>query len=187
MNILIGMMIKLLKLLTGKSNTLRVPSHPHPKNPSGWRCGGFSLFLEEPPLFGFFKKIFTRSSETDDKPREEMELEFLTKPCRTCGRPISYNPAWKHIPNYCKECKAEFRKGTITRTCKRCGRTFTFPESVQHWPNYCQECRNYFRPVETVTRKCRGCGKSFTFPSNVVHWPNYCRECQAGHRGQRRV
>ena len=66
------------------------------------------MFLEEAPLFEFLKKVFARRSDPVVEP--EFEPEFLTKPCRTCGRPISYNPEWKHIPNYCKECKAEFRK-----------------------------------------------------------------------------
>ena len=88
------------------------------------------------PLFDFIRKMFSKSSES-----VEFEPEFQTKPCRSCGRPISYNLEWEHIPNYCRECKKEYQKDTITRTCKRCGKTFSLPSSVQHWPNYCQECR----------------------------------------------
>ena len=135
-------------------------------------------------MFEFLKNLLSKSGA---KPVEEeplLEPEFQTKPCKSCGRPVSYNPEWKHIPNYCRECKKEYRAGLITRTCKRCGKTFTLPESVQHWPNYCQECRARFRPVETITRTCKGCGSRFTFPSSVKHWPNFCRECQA-KRNQR--
>ena len=135
-------------------------------------------------MFEFLKNLFSRSNTHPVKEEPLLEPEFQTKPCRSCGRPISYNPEWEHIPNYCRECKKEYRAGLITRTCKRCGKTFTLPESVQHWPNYCQECRARFRPVETITRTCRGCGSQFTFPSSVKHWPNFCRECQA-KRSQR--
>lgn len=131
------------------------------------------------PVFDFIKKLFSGSSEPEEV---TFEPEFQTRPCRSCGRPISYNPEWEHIPNYCRECKREYqekRQGLVTRTCRRCGKTFTLPESVQHWPNYCQECRARFRPVETITRTCRGCGNQFSFPSSVRHWPHYCRECQA--------
>ena len=62
-------------------------------------------------MFDFIKKMFSK----DPKP-VEFEPEFQTRPCRSCGRPISYNPEWKHIPNYCRECKSDFRKGEITRT-----------------------------------------------------------------------
>ena len=140
-------------------------------------------------MFDFIKKIFSKGTQTTTEPAsspvsnpEPIETEFLTKPCRTCGRPITYNPKWKHIPNYCRDCKAEYRKDTITRTCKSCGKTFTLPSSVQHWPNYCQECRAKFRSTETVTRTCKGCGRRFTFPSSVQHWPRYCRECQANRK-----
>ena len=136
-------------------------------------------------LFEFLKKLVLRNNtQSTAEDALLLEPEFQTKPCRSCGRPISYNPEWKHIPNYCRECKKEYRAGLITRTCKKCGKTFTLPESVQHWPNYCQECRARFKPVETITRTCKGCGNRFTFPSSVKHWPNFCRECQA-KRNQR--
>lgn len=140
-------------------------------------------------MFGFLKKLFGQKEEQP----VEFEPEFQTRPCRSCGRPISYNPEWEHIPNYCRECKKEYqekqneKRDLITRTCKQCGKTFTFPESVQHWPNYCQECRSRFRPVETIIRTCRGCGQKFSFPSSVKHWPHYCRECQAGFKKEKRV
>ena len=136
-------------------------------------------------MFEFLKKLLLRNNtQSTAEDALLLEPEFQTKPCRSCGRPISYNPEWKHIPNYCRECKKEYRAGLITRTCKKCGKTFTLPEAVQHWPNYCHECRARFKPVETITRTCKGCGNRFTFPSSVKHWPNFCRECQA-KRNQR--
>ena len=106
-----------------------------------------------------------------------------TTPCRTCGKPISYKPVQKHIPKYCADCRAKYKKdqqtkqGMVTITCKNCGKTETIPANVQHWPDLCQECRAKL-PPQKITRKCRGCGKMFSFPATVKHWPNYCRECQ---------
>ena len=42
-------------------------------------------------MFDFIKKNFSGSSEAEEV---EFEPEFRTKPCRSCGRPISYNPEW---------------------------------------------------------------------------------------------
>ena len=146
----------------------------------GLICKKRSRYRAEAALIDFIKRLLLRGNTHPSEEELLLEPEFQTKPCRSCGRPISYNPEWKHIPNYCRECK----DGLITRTCKRCGKTFTLPESVQHWPNYCQECRARFRPVEVITRTCRGCGHQFTFPSSVTHWPHFCRECQAKRKAK---
>ena len=72
--------------------------------------------------------------------------------CKGCGKSFPVNPAWEHIPNYCKDCKQRFarekeekqRTGAprkIKRTCKSCGRIFTFPNTLEHYPNYCLNCR----------------------------------------------
>ena len=76
----------------------------------------------------------------------------LKKACKNCGRQFSYDPAWEHIPNYCKDCKRKFvqekeekqRAGAprkIKRKCKACGKFFTFPNTLAHYPNYCNDCR----------------------------------------------
>ena len=152
-------------------------------------------------MFEFFKKLFSRndltadhtpttaSSHSDEKESADKthgagKTSFLTKPCKTCGKPITYNPSWKRIPNYCSDCykkhkaSQKSKQGTVTITCKNCGKTVTLPSNVQHWPDLCQECRSKL-PSQQITRKCRGCGKEFSFPSKLRHWPNYCRECQA--------
>ena len=130
-------------------------------------------------MFEWLSKLFIRK-ETAAEAAEVNDTQDVMreKPCLSCGKPILYDPGWKHIPNYCPECKKNYRAGTITRTCRKCGKTFTLPENVQYWPDYCQECRAK-APAQKITRKCRGCGKDFSFPSTVRHWPNYCRECQA--------
>ena len=76
----------------------------------------------------------------------------MTRVRRGWGKLFPVNPAWEHIPNYCKDCKQRFarekeekqRTGAprkIKRTCKSCGRIFTFPNTLEHYPNYCLNCR----------------------------------------------
>lgn len=176
--------------MTG-SETGGLITYPTPRMGSGIQVVILFLRGRRMHLFKWLKKLFS-------KPEPAAELQaaqnadrnvgrVMEKPCLSCGKPISYDPAWKHIPNYCAACKAKYRekRGMITRTCKRCGKTFTLPENVQHWPNYCQECRARYRPEEKITRKCRSCGRKFTFSSKIQHWPNYCRECQAKRREKR--
>ena len=69
-------------------------------------------------MLGFLKKLFSWSSAQPAEEEYAMEPEFQTKPCRSCGRPISYNPEWKHIPNYCRECKKEYRAGLLLVSIK---------------------------------------------------------------------
>ena len=103
-------------------------------------------------LFEWLKKLFSRKGEQTTQAPEAPKLQ--TNPCKTCGKPISYDPSWTHIPNYCPECKAKYRaehgeqrprQKMIKRTCRSCGREFTFPSTVQHWPNYCRDCRAKFK------------------------------------------
>ena len=124
------------------------------------------------------------------KPAESDTSSVLTKPCKSCGKSITYKPEWKYVPNYCQDCKAKYRaeqeakRGLVTISCKNCGKTETLPANVQHWPDLCQECRAKL-PPQKITRKCRGCGRYFTFKSNVKHWPNYCFSCQAKRKHRR--
>ena len=152
---------------------------------------------EEFELFDFLKKLFSNRDtvtepDTAIAPSGKAEdNQSGTRLCKTCGKPISYNPAWRNIPKYCSDCRANYkasrqsRQGMITITCKNCGKTETIPENVQHWPDLCQECRRKL-PAQQITRTCKGCGKEFTFPSTVRHWPNYCRQCQAKHRKRKK-
>ena len=83
---------------------------------------------------------------------EEKKPEKEKRVCRECGKSFTINPAWDHIPNYCKECRQRFAKEKeekqragaprkIKRTCKSCGKVFTFPNTLEHYPNYCLNCR----------------------------------------------
>lgn len=108
-------------------------------------------------MFSWLKKLFGVKEEQKPVPsvqpetkapdHPETEKKMLEKACAGCGRPVFYDPAWTHIPNYCKECRAKFdaEKGVIRRKCKRCGKSFTVPENVQHMPNYCRDCRAKFK------------------------------------------
>ena len=96
-------------------------------------------------MFEWIKKLFIKKEE----PQVEEDAHLTTKPCKTCGKPITYDPSWKHIPNYCAECKAKYREDNVVkimrRKCRACGKTFTFPSTVKHYPNYCRDCQRKFK------------------------------------------
>ena len=56
-------------------------------------------------MFNWLKRVFSKPEEV----QVESEPRFFIKPCASCGKPITYNPAWKHIPNNCTECKTKYR------------------------------------------------------------------------------
>lgn len=109
----------------------------------------------------FISKVlafFRRETKGSEKPEPvspapvQSQGTRMKKACKNCGKMFSYDPAWKHIPNYCKECRQKFirekeekqRAGAprkIKRQCKACGRYFTFPNTLEHYPNYCSNCR----------------------------------------------
>ena len=94
-------------------------------------------------MFDWLKRLFSKMEDEKKAPASSAQDEMPTKPCRTCGKPIFYDPSWEHIPNYCKECKAKYQTEhdiprIIRRKCKRCGRSFTFPSTIPHYPNYCR-------------------------------------------------
>ena len=126
-----------------------MPSNPHPMIPTGWRGGGsYFVYGEDIYLFEFLKKLFSKKEpETPAPVVSEKKLE--AKPCLTCGKPISYDPSWTHIPNYCPECKAKYRAehpaDRMKRKCRGCGKMFTIPATLEHKPNYCRDCRAKFR------------------------------------------
>lgn len=101
-------------------------------------------------MFDWLKRLFSNMEEEKKSSASSVQEVMPTKPCRTCGKPISYDPSWKHIPNYCKECKAKYQAEhdiprIMRRKCKRCGRSFTFPSTIPHYPNYCRDCRAKFK------------------------------------------
>ena len=100
-------------------------------------------------MFSFLKKMFHREG-----PKGVVEIEetpkMLEKPCKTCGKPLFYDPSWDHIPNYCRDCRKKYWEEHETvrvmrRKCKNCGKSFTFPNNVRHYPNYCKACRAKFK------------------------------------------
>ena len=101
-------------------------------------------------MFNWLKKIFSRKPESVASMPIKEEPKLLEKPCRTCGKPIFYDPSWEHIPNYCKECKRKYQDEhnipkIMKRKCKRCGKPFTFRSTIKHYPNYCKDCRAKFK------------------------------------------
>ena len=106
-------------------------------------------------LLDWIRKLFHHSSGEKAVPAMEKPEDgrqesvpsgsMRTKPCLTCGKPVSFDPSWEHIPNYCSECKAKYRtehnQRMIRRTCRGCGKTFAFPSTLKYYPNYCRECK----------------------------------------------
>ena len=101
-------------------------------------------------MFEWLKKLFAKPEPISTPEEKKDSPAFVaggakTKPCQSCGHPIIYDPTWKHIPNYCDECKAKYREehpiNRVKRTCRSCGKTFTVPATLEHKPNYCRECK----------------------------------------------
>lgn len=87
-----------------------------------------------------------------EPPAGQIAGNRLKKACKSCGKMFFYDPSWKFIPNYCKDCRKKFtqekeekqRAGAprkIRRKCRACGKFFTFPNTLAHYPNYCSDCR----------------------------------------------
>ncbi len=106
-------------------------------------------------FFDKIKALFQKkgpAKESAPEPVPAPEKTRMKKACKNCGKMFSYDPAWDHIPNFCKDCKQKFvrekeekqRSGApkkIKRKCKACGQFFTFPNTLAHYPNYCGNCR----------------------------------------------
>lgn len=106
-------------------------------------------------LFQKIKALFHRGDRKiseEAPPTEKPQGGRIQKNCKNCGKVFSVDPNWKHIPNYCRDCRQKFarereeqqRQGParrIKRICKQCGKVFTFPNTLAHYPSYCQNCR----------------------------------------------
>ena len=107
------------------------------------------------------KNVQTSASEPEVPPTGSGQAEISEKkdgqlehPCKQCGKPVYYKAEWKHIPNYCPECKAGFQTqhgdGRIVKKCRKCGKTFSFPATLSHYPNYCRNCQRRFKQREAA-------------------------------------
>lgn len=45
-----------------------------------------------------------------DRGEQKGKESLPTRPCRECGKAIPYDPAWRHLPNFCPECREKYRK-----------------------------------------------------------------------------
>ena len=65
-------------------------------------------------MFEWLKRLFSKPTPVTDTQEHPISAQDATegmseKPYKSCGKPISYDPSWEHIPNYCPECKAKYR------------------------------------------------------------------------------
>lgn len=92
--------------------------------------------------------------------KAEEEAHWHEKSCKKCGAPIRYRDDWNHIPNYCKECKANFdaekqarEKLKHEKPCRGCGKPIIYYDDWTHIPNYCKECREKGNTWSSLTEK----------------------------------
>ena len=127
-------------------------------------------------LKDFFNKLFHRKAAPEQKTEQSTgsapaagKPQRLKKTCKNCGKTFSYDPAWDHIPNYCRDCREQFirekeekqRAGEpkkIRRKCRECGRFFSFPSTLEHYPRYCSNCRKQHKAAMKA-RFSRGKGE----------------------------
>lgn len=117
------------------------------------------------------KNLFRRAPEPEPAPetQEKAGSTRVKKACKACGKTFSYDPSWKFIPNYCKDCKQKFvkekeekqRAGAprkIRRKCRECGNFFSFPNTLAHYPSYCPNCRKRHKEAQKAkySRKKEG-------------------------------
>ena len=146
-------------------------------------------------MFDWLKRLIRK--EPVEEPKTEPNRQ--EKPCRACGKPVYYNPSWKHIPNYCRDCNrmfAEQRKQRTyvaapapnqpTRTCIACKKQFFYNPAWKHVPDLCYDCKEKIHGHKRVGKDhadrikvtCKDCGRVFTVPRNTEFPPNYCRACK---------
>jgi len=95
------------------------------------------LFSQEVPV-----QVPDGISHIEDAAEPWAKHGMITRQCKKCGRTFTLPEEVQHWPDYCQECRREYRiVEQITRTCRGCGKEFTFPSNVWHWPNYCRECQ----------------------------------------------
>ena len=93
------------------SDQIKLPSNPHTdKVLAVW--GPYFVYGEDTYLFEWLKRLFSKPAPVaDTQPAPVSNTEKMSvKTCKSCGKPISYDPSWEHIPNYCRECRAKFKE-----------------------------------------------------------------------------
>ncbi len=114
------------------------------------------------------------ASGTDDSRKAEKSRP--TKACKECGKPVPYDPSWRHQPNFCAECRERYRKEQKKKTEKSPVLAAASPaEEISP-----EKKKKGNRKM--IQRTCKSCARPFSFPSSIPHWPRYCRECRKNFR-----
>ena len=76
-------------------------------------------------MFNWLKKLFHREEKSTATVAIPETPQLLEKPCRTCGKPVFYDPSWEHIPNYSALVAKVERKGRTKAEVDECIRWLT--------------------------------------------------------------
>jgi Holliday junction resolvase RusA-like endonuclease len=97
----------------------------------------------------------------------------LTKPCKTCHRPVRVYPSTQAANQYCGSA-CHPKAADNSKSCIGCGETFNAPRGRA---KYCSaECRNR---ASRVTASCEQCGRPFTLPQSQMRLRRRCgKACQ---------
>lgn len=82
------------------------------------RCGHTIRYSDEWTHIPNYCKNCREALESERKEKEEKRAaekatraeKWKERSCKECGQTIRYNIEWRHIPNYCSDCKEKFRR-----------------------------------------------------------------------------
>ena len=129
------------------------------------------------------KKPADHGNENNQNESKDQTSE-QTAVCKTCGKPIPYNPSRRRAPKYCKACRKKYQQEHAKESAKDAS-VQAVKETQEAKPetnpelNPDQNGKSDGQKPKRVWRTCRTCGKRFTVPSSMKRKPNYCRSCFA--------
>lgn len=124
------------------------------------------------------RSLFAPKKKADAQPEVIPEKPVrMERPCKTCGKMIPYYTSWKHLPNYCPECKRAWRAEHSAKWAPPATDT-TAPIAPATPPAAAPDAPAADPPTR-LSRKCKRCGRPFSFSSTLIHYPNYCTTCRA--------
>lgn len=99
-----------------KAQHLQESMHWHDKSCA--RCGHTIRYSDEWTHIPNYCKNCREALESERKEKEEKRAaekatraeKWKERSCKECGQTIRYNIEWRHIPNYCSDCKEKFRR-----------------------------------------------------------------------------
>ena len=125
-------------------------------------------------LLDRIRSLFAPKKKAEAQPEVIPEKPVrMERPCKTCGKMIPYYTSWKHLPNYCPECKRAWRAEHSAK--------WTPPDTGSTPPIAPADppAAPAEDPPARLSRRCKRCCRPFSFSSTLIHYPNYCTTCRA--------